>query len=164
MKTQMSNYCLLHKSLFLLLLVYAFMLANTCMSCPDIQSHTVAPVPDFVQRRGSNSVRSALPAAFHARTLQAAEESRLCYFHLSGILPAHWPAPIPAVHHLCGATTTHTTLHTHHQKSRPHHSCDLAEDRRSKQIHLELICVRVRVGLCVCPCVHVCVSIKYKTN
>lgn len=99
-------------------IVCAFMLTNTCMSCPDIQNHTDAP--DFAQRRGSNSVRSALPAAFHARPLRAAEESRLCYFHLSGILPAHWPAPVPAARHLCGATThihTHTPLRTHKHTS-----------------------------------------------
>lgn len=149
-----------------ILLVCAFMSADTCMCCPDIQSDTNAPVPDFVPRRGSNSVRSALPAAFHARPLQAAEETRLCYFHLSGILPAHWPAPVPAARHLCGATT-----HTHGftpatripEKSRPYHSSYLADDRRSKQIHLSLIsscksCVRFRLGLCNPPApVDVCV-------
>lgn len=97
------------------LLVCASVFTNTCMSCPDIQSHMDAPVPDFVQRRGSNSVQSALPAAFHARHVRAAEKSRLCYFHLSGILPAHWPAPVTAARHLCGAMThthTHSTART----------------------------------------------------
>lgn len=48
-------------------LLYVFVLPDACMSCQDIQSHTDAPVPDFGQRSGSNTVRSVVPAAFHAR-------------------------------------------------------------------------------------------------
>lgn len=86
-------------------------------------AHTDTPVTDFFQRMGSNSVRSALRETFHTRPLQTAEEPSLCYFHLSGLLPAQWPAPIPAARHLCGATTytlthihTRTCLHSLHRK------------------------------------------------
>lgn len=48
-------------------LLYVFVLPDACMSCQDIQSQTDAPVPDFGQRSGSNTVRSVVPAAFHAR-------------------------------------------------------------------------------------------------
>lgn len=48
-------------------LLYVFVLPDACMPCQDIQSHTDAPVPDFGERSESNTVRSVVPAAFHAR-------------------------------------------------------------------------------------------------
>lgn len=154
-----------------ILLVCAFVSADTCMCCPDIQSDTDAPVPNFVPHRGSNSVRSASPAAFHARSPEAAEETRLCYFHLSGILPAHWPAPIPAARHLCEATTPrhackHTHTHTHvcnsHNREKQAISQHLPGWQKSKQIHFSLIspcksCVQFRFVQPHTP-MHVCIK------
>lgn len=134
------------------------MSANICMTSPDIQSHTDAPVPDFVRRRGSNSVRSALPAAFHARPLRAAEESRLCYFHLSGILPAHWPAPVPAARHLCCVMThTHTQTHSPTYTAKPGH-ITVVTWLKTNGVNTSISSSSV-YGRFVCLFLHVCLSV-----
>lgn len=91
--------------------------------------------------------------------LSEQQRSPDCYFHPSGILPAHWPAPIPAACHLC-SVTTHTTPHTNHVK--PGHITVVTWPKTDREnisiscssVHVES--VPARVDRCVCCWICVC--------
>lgn len=129
-----------YMDLFYLPVLVCTMSVNTCISCPDIQIHMETPVPDFVQHRGSDSERSAPPAAFHVRPLWAAEESRLLFppqWYSTCSLACSHPCCLPPVQ----CDNTHSPAHKSRQ-TRPYHSSYLAEDRQRKHIHLLLVSSR----------------------
>lgn len=112
--------------------------ASTCVLCPDIQSHTGAPSIRICPAQGEQqcAVSTTCSISRQASSSSGGDQTVLFppqWYSTCSLACSHPCCPPPVQ---CNDTHTHAASHTHHWKTGPDHSSNLAEDQWSKQNYL----------------------------